>query len=135
MATTAQKIFDRNITVATSIVAVDFGDMPSYVKGLTLEAIFTSGTGGTSTKAYVQTTIDGTNWTDIACFAFTTTDARRIFNLTANTPITSIATPTDGSLSDNTAVDGIIGTQVRVKYVTVGTYAAANLKIFAKYNA
>jgi hypothetical protein len=31
-------------------------------------------------------------------------------------------TPTDGALASNTAVDGIIGPLLRVKYASVGTY-------------
>jgi hypothetical protein len=39
------------------------------------------------------------------------------------TVISSAYTPTDGTLSSNTCKDGIIGSQFRVKYSTVGTYA------------
>lgn len=128
-------IFNKTITTAVSIVAVDFGDIPDFTKGLTIEAVFTRGSGGSSTKAYVQTTIDGTNWVDIACFAFTTSSARKVCNLRANTPVTTIATPTDGTLTDNTVVDGVIGIKLRTKYVTTGTYAdSTSLVITAKAN-
>jgi hypothetical protein len=89
-----------------------------------VQANFTYGSGGTSADAYVQTSLDGgTTWTDIANFHFTTASARKIYNLSAATAVASIATPGDGALASNTAVDGILGTRFRVKYVTVGTYA------------
>jgi hypothetical protein len=37
--------------------------------------------------------------------------------------VTSIATPTDGTLADNTAVNGLLGSNLRVKLTTTGTYA------------
>jgi hypothetical protein len=99
---------------------------------LTVQANFTYGSGGTSADAYVQTSLDGgATWTDIANFHFTTASARKIYNLSAATPVASIATPNDGSLSSNTAVDGILGTHFRIKYATVGTYAGTTLQIDA----
>ena len=91
---------------------------------LVLQANFTYGSGGTSADAYVQTSIDGGNtWVDIANFHFTTSSARTTFNLSSGTPVTTQYTPTDGSIASNTAKDGQIGTLLRVKYTTVGTYA------------
>jgi hypothetical protein len=39
------------------------------------------------------------------------------------TPVTTQYTPTDGALAANTAKDGVLGTQYRVKYSSTGTYA------------
>jgi hypothetical protein len=90
----------------------------------TIQANFVYGSGGTSADAYVQISVDGgLTWVDVANFHFTTSSARRLYNLSSATAVTSIATPTDGSLTANTAVDGLLGTLMRVKYVTVGTYA------------
>lgn len=102
------------------------------VESLTLHATFTRAGGGTTTQAYVQTSLDGgTTWMDIACFAFATTTAKRAFHLTA-AAVTSIATPGDAALTDNTAVNGFLGDQFRVKLTTVGTYTgASSLQIFA----
>jgi len=95
-------------------------------RNLTLEGIFTYGSGGTTIDAYVQTSIDGgSTWVDIANFHFTTASAKAIYNLSSLTPKTTIVAPTDGSLTGNTSVDGIIGTQLRVKYSSTGTYAAS----------
>lgn len=100
---------------------------------LTLQAAFNYGAGGTNVKAWVQTTFDGgVSWADIASFAFATTAGRRLFNLGRAVAITTQATPTDGTLADNTAVNGLIGPALRVKYTTTGTYTGAtNLTIAA----
>lgn len=96
------------------------------VESLTLQAIITVVGGGTTAKAWVQTSFDGgVTWVDIANFAFTTSTATRLYHLTA-AAVTSIATPTDGSLADNTAVNGLLGDRFRVKLTTTGTYTGAS---------
>ena len=127
------KILDLDITTAISIIGGNIRDCPQWVKGLQIEANFTYGSGGTSTKAYLQTTFDGTNWIDIACFAFTTTSGRRIFSLNKDESITTILTPTDGTLTDNTSKDGLLGKKIRIKYVTTGTYVDTNLSAYVFY--
>lgn len=122
-----------NVTVTTAVsavaqtaVAVSMRTLegPFYVRpvSLILDSNFTYGSGGTTGKAWVQTSIDGTLWTDIANFAVTTASLRRMYHLT-NAAVTSIYTPTDGTLSDNTSVNGLLGAQFRVKLTTTGTYA------------
>ncbi len=95
-------------------------------ESLTLRAIATVAGGGTTAKAWVQTSFDGgTTWMDIANFAFTTSTATRLFHLTP-VAVTSIATPGDAALADNTAVNGFLGDRVRVKLTTTGTYTGAS---------
>ena len=92
---------------------------------LVLQAVFVYGSGGTSAKAWVQTSIDeGTTWFDIASFAFTTASATRLYSLDT-TAVTSIYTPTDATLTDNTVKNGLLGDKYRVKYTTTGTYAGS----------
>jgi hypothetical protein len=99
-------------------------------RNLTVQANFAGGTSGSSVDAYVQTTLDGGNtWTDICNFHFTTSSARKVFNLSAATPVTSIATPSDGALSANSAQDGVLGPQFRTKYQSSGTYSSTSLRI------
>jgi hypothetical protein len=99
-------------------------------RNLTVQANLTYGSGGTSIDAYVQTTLDaGATWTDICNFHFTTSSARRVYNLSAATPVTSIATPSDGSMSSNSAQDGVLGPQFRTKYQSSGTYSSTSLRI------
>jgi hypothetical protein len=99
-------------------------------KSLAIQYNFTYGSGGTSFTAWVQTSFDGgTTWVDIANCAGTTSSIRRCYNLTSNTAVTTIYTPTDGTLTDNTAKDGLIGDQLRVKFTSVGTYAGSTTMV------
>lgn len=86
------------------------------------------GSGGTSAKAYVQTSLDqGTTWIDIACMAFTTAGAVKYVNLSAITSKTTPTAPTDGSLADDTSVDGVLGDRLRLKVISTGTYAGSTI--------
>jgi len=87
------------------------------------------GSGGTSINIYVQTSLDkGATWRDVCNFSFTTSAAIREFNISALTPVTSIYTPTDGTITANTCKDGIIGDRWRAKVVVVGTYATSTMR-------
>ena len=114
------------ITTAVSAqVTGAFTDM-LQAKHLAIEANFTYGSGGTDVTAWVQTSFDGgTNWIDIAAFNFTTSSARKVVSLNAANSVTTVYTPLDGTLSDNTVKDGLIGDRLRVKYTTTGTYAGS----------
>jgi hypothetical protein len=95
-------------------------------ESLTLHGVITVAGGGTTAKAWVQTTLDGgSTWVDIASFAFTTSTATRMYHLTA-AAVTAIATPGDAALADNTSVNGFLGSDVRVKLTTTGTYTGAS---------
>lgn len=117
-----------NATLAGAVAAdVTAGTFDvGRAESLTLHAVITVAGGGTTAKAWVQTSLDGgTTWSDIANFAFTTSTATRAYHLTP-VAVTSIATPTDGTLADNTAVNGLLGNLVRVKLTTTGTYTGAS---------
>lgn len=125
-----------DITLAAAVTGEVLGAavaMPNgRVESLGLFASFVRAGGGTTAQAWVQTSLDGgASWMDIANFAFTTTSANRAYNLD-DTAVTAIATPTDGSLTDNTCVNGHLGALYRVKVTTVGTYTgASSFKIWA----
>ena len=121
---------DQAITTALNAVALTPVQNLEGIIAATILARFAWGSGGTSAKAYVQVTLDdGQTWIDVACFAFTTASATRVINLSGLTPQTSQITPSDGSMSDNTAQDGVLGSAMRVKLVTVGTYANTILSV------
>lgn len=108
--------------VSSAGVATAYIDIGSATAA-TIQVKFNYGAGGTSVKAYTQFSIDqGSSWVDVYCATFTTSSATKIVNLSGLTAKTSAATPTDGSLSDDTAVDGIMGGLARVKITTTGTY-------------
>ena len=116
------------ITLTTSPVFATGGNA---VGGLTLQANFVYGSGSASIDCWIQTSADKQAWCDIANFHFATTSGIALFNLTSLTPVTSQYTPTDATLTANTAVDGILGNWFRCKYSSSGTYSATSLMIDA----
>jgi hypothetical protein len=122
------ELLNEGVTAAVTGVTPDGEKLQQIldrVESLTLHATFTYGSGGTTVKAWVQTSLDGgASWLDIASFAFTTASAKRVYHLTA-AAVTSIATPTDATLADNTSVNGLLGDRYRVKLTTTGTYAGS----------
>lgn len=115
-----------SVTLTTAVTA-SVTDAITKLSGmgyLTVEAILTYGSGGTSTKVWVQTSLDqGTTWIDVMCFAFTTSSASKVSAVVSTTALAAGATPTDGTLADNTILSGLLGDRIRLKYTTTGTYA------------
>jgi hypothetical protein len=114
------------ITDGTSSTGEDqaFIDRLEGALGATIQVRFSYGSGGTTCKVYVQTSLDqGDTWFDVYCAAFTTSSATKVVNLSGLTAKTTAATPGDGALTDDTAVDGVFGDRFRVKVTSTGTYA------------
>lgn len=113
------------ITGATTVTGDVFVFGPRIPEGVSFESIFAWGSGGTTAKTYLQTSLDGgLTWFDIASQAFATAIASKVSAVsTAIAPGTQAFTPTDGSLTDNTVNNGVLGDRIRVKLVTTGTYA------------
>ncbi len=122
---------DHAITAAQSIAQRGkTHKLPDECAGLTVQCNLVSGTGGTTVKCYIQTTLDGgTTWVDIMAFAFTTSDANKILSVREETAIVADHVVTAGALADDTAVSGIIGDRVRAMVVTTGTYTGAELDV------
>lgn len=94
--------------------------------GVSLLATFTATGGGTTAKAYVQTSIDdGASWQDIACFAFTTSSAVKRGHISRQ-QVLAIGAPTSGTIADDTLAQGYLGDRLRVLFTTTGTYAAGS---------
>jgi hypothetical protein len=109
-------------TVSPNNVTCHDGDPKSVI----VQASFTYGSGGTSLKAWLQTSLDfGVTWCDIYCFSVTQTSAVNIINLSALTAVTTPYVVTDGTLAANTVKDGILGPMFRVKTTSTGTYPRA----------
>jgi len=114
---------------ATAYVTESYytGRLPAGAKYLAVQANFARAAGGTSLKAYLQTSLDDeATWCDIACFAFATTTVRKVSAVVLSTALTENTTPTDGTLTDNTILSGLLGSKIRVKYVVTGTYTGAS---------
>lgn len=96
---------------------------------------FLHGTGGISCQAWVQTSLDrGSTWIDIASAKFLKISGSKLFTLTGETPITSVYTPTDGLLAEDTCINGILGSLYRVKITTKGNYSAnTRLSVFGEF--
>ncbi len=111
------------VTAAVSTTSTAIKQFTRNPRHLTAQAQLVGGTSGTSIDAWLQTSIDGeATWIDIAQFHVTNTPVILVVNLSAQTPVGSF-TPTDGSMSSNAVKDGIIGSKLKVKWSSVGTYA------------
>jgi hypothetical protein len=120
------QLMNETITTAQTASTKTLVRGLARAKSVAFHCIFTYGSGGTSAKVYIQTSFDGgTTWVDIANFAHTTSSLSRSYNLSALTPVTTVYTVTDGTLTDNTCKDGLLGDQYRVKFTSVGTYAGS----------
>lgn len=123
--------FDAVITTAATVTgAIRYSP---GLASLTVMADFVFGSGAAVTaKAYFQTSLDrGLTWIDIAAFAFTTTSATKISALSKFTALAAAAAPTDGTLTDDTILDGLLGDRFRVKVISTGTYGGSTtLKVW-----
>jgi hypothetical protein len=94
---------------------------------LAVQATFVRVGGGTSADFFVQTTLDnGHTWIDIMEFSFATTTATKVSAVVTCIALAPAITPGDGALTVNTILTGLLGSQLRVKYTTVGTYTGAS---------
>lgn len=120
------------VTAVSPTYQVRQGSGGQQLNNIAIQCALTYGSGGTTIDAYVQTSLDGgQTWIDVVHCGFTTASSKVVYNLSATTPNTTAVVPTDGTLAGAVAKDGIIGSQWRVKYITVGTYVATTLDIDA----
>lgn len=114
-----------NITTAGTFAGDWVDDLDGCLSLLT-QLRFVYGSGGTGVVAYLQTSVDGgTTPVDMAAVAFATTSENAVHNFSALTPKTTQVTPSDGAMTSDTAVDGVVGDRFRVKIVVTGTYAGS----------
>lgn len=122
---------DKPITTASNEAQAPITDLEGMTAA-TIQARFAYGTGGTSAKVYVATSLDGgTTWVDIACFAFTNAGGVKVVNVSGLASRTLPIVPTDGALADDTTVDGVLGDRLRARIVTTGTYSNSLLTVRA----
>lgn len=109
-------------TPTTALAGQLLGTSASLIgkSGLTLIGAVSGLASGTSAKLYFQAPIGGVYY-DIGCLAFTTgTQVKQLCcaveGVSADNILSSLA------LTDDTAIQGLIGDDLKVYLVTVGTY-------------
>ncbi|MER8540250.1 hypothetical protein NKH17_12425 [Mesorhizobium sp. M1334] len=117
--------------LAVTVAGTQVGDWITDLEGM-LAALanlrLAYGSGGTTIRAYLQTSLDGgTTAVDIACVLFQTASETAVLNFSALTPKLTQVVPTDGALADDTAIDGVLGDRLRLKLVSTGTYAGSTV--------
>lgn len=117
---------DQTITTAvTALVMTPVLDLDG-LSAVTLFVRFAPTSGGATCKAWVQTSLDqGQTWMDVFCAAFTTAAGVKVVNLSALTPRTTVLVATDGTLGDDSTVDGVLGDRLRMKITSAGTYGSS----------
>jgi hypothetical protein len=99
------------------------GRLPAGAKYVAAQANFVRSAGGTTADVFIQTSLDDeATWCDVANFSFTTSTIRKVSAVKTSTALAANTTPTDGAITANTILSGLIGTKFRVKYVVVGSY-------------
>jgi len=97
--------------------------------GVTLEANFQYGSGGTTCSAIVMTSFDdGTSWRHIARFDFTMAAAVKVANLNG---LLSKAVVAYADLNSEGVTDGVLGNMLAVKVISTGTYVNTTLSVRA----
>lgn len=130
-ATRAFTLGTPTLTAAGTVTGSTFTDFTGC-KSIAFSGTFTYGSSGGTVTAYIQTSLDmGSSWVDIASLQFTNSSATKTGNLSALTPVTTLYTPTDGSLTANSCKDGIIGDRFRLKTIVGAGYTGSTLSVYA----
>jgi hypothetical protein len=119
---------DLSITTAVTSLALTPINGLEGMEELSVEFNFAYGSGGTTLKAWLQTSLSqGTRWRDLACFAATTASKQRDFSL-RRTLDSALWTPGNGVLADDIIASSIVfGDQLRLLLTTTGTYAGGTV--------
>jgi len=120
------------VTGSTTAAVSGFGAPTS----MSVEGRFTYvASAATSADVYIQTTIDGSNWFDIANFHWTTASAWVLSNAITSGVINA-ASIGSGTLASNTVQGGALTNQYRCYVTTVGTYGSGSnitVNIYPRY--
>jgi hypothetical protein len=113
---------DFTITTAGVYAGVPASGLDG-MRGLTAQIALAWGSGGTTIDAYLQTSVDGgATWIDIWNVHLLTASAVAVASFFTDEAVAPF-TPSDGALASNTQINGVLGNMLRLKLVTVGTYA------------
>jgi hypothetical protein len=127
MLTGTFSLVDQAVTVAGTYTGEEVIDLDGMTS-VSFQVRFAYGSVGTSIRVYIQTTLDQKqSWADIACLAFGTASDIKMWGQNKADADGTLLTPTDGALTSNTTVPGILGDSLRAKWVVVGTYATSTV--------
>lgn len=117
-----------SITTALTASAQTAIDDLDGMSGIMLECSVLGASGGSTIKAWVQTSLDGgTTWRDVALFEFTTSAVTKWCVLSkATKSIASYA-----ALASEGVNDGYFGDRLRAVLTTTGTYSNTTLALRA----
>lgn len=120
-------------TAVTGATGAVFAELDGML-ALGVQAVFTYGSGGTTAKFWVQTSLDrGTTWTDIMSFSRTTSSSTKFHVVSVGIAVAADQSIQDASLAANTILNGVLGDRLRVKYSSTGTYGGGTtIKIDAQ---
>lgn len=123
----ATLVWTKTITTAITGETQLVMDGMSGYDHILLYSVFDYGSGGTTAKAWLQTSLDnGATWFDVVSHAFTTADGSKVSALSRYiAPASQGFAPGDAALADNTIVQGVFGDMYRVKVTTTGTYGGS----------
>ncbi len=112
-------------SVSSQSIAISYVDRLEGITAATFQATFAYGSsGGTTVKVDIKTSMDsGVTWLPVCRFAFTTSSAQKVANVSGLTPRLTAAVPV--TLSDDACFDGTIGNLLRAEITTTGTYVGA----------
>jgi len=120
----SQLLQPKHTISAARTIVTDPLSLPFGITSLAVQSVFLYGSSGTDVTVYTQTSLDGgTTWLDIVNHHFTTSAATKISQVRQAIALAAAVSPGDGTLTDDTILDGLLGDQIRVKFVSTGTYA------------
>jgi hypothetical protein len=115
---------------AITAAGTQVGDAVDGLEGIAecdVQVRFAYGSGGSTCRVFIQTSLDqGVTWGDLWCFTATTASKTQWETITPSggTP----ASPTDGSLADDTVITKPkLGDRLRAKIISTGTYSGSTL--------
>jgi hypothetical protein len=125
----------QTIAAAGTITGTDYSI--TNAKYLTVQSKFLYGAGGTAVKVFIQTTLDGgATWINIVSHAFLLAAATKVSSVTSDVaPAAQAFAPSDSVLTDDAIIQGVIGSRIRAKVVSTGTYSGAtsiDVRVVAK---
>ena len=110
------------ITTATTAAQTAAVKVPADTCAIVFQGTLTVGSGGTDADMWVQMSCDGgTIWNDVCQMHFTTSTLTKVAAINTFVAHTH-GTNSVAALADNSISNGWIGSQIRVHYVTTGTY-------------